>query len=177
VRLPQDARAFAAEAYGSEEELEHPAEVADLVRDAGGDDELEAAAYLHDLVEDTNVELPQIAAELGSRVACLVSAMTEDESISDYAERKEEHRCRARDSGRDASLLFVADKLSNARRMRRGQKEPDAGKLRHYARTLSTMRAARPDLPLLDELETELTDARGEGLPVSAPGRRQDAPG
>lgn len=177
MTVAQDARAFAAEVYGSEGELDHPAEVAGLVHDAGGSDELEAAAYLHDLVEDTGVELPQIAAEFGSHVASLVSTMTEDESIEDYVARKEEHRCRARDSGRDASLLFVADKLSNARRMRRGQKEPDAGKLSHYARTLSTMRDAHPGLPLLDELEAELSDARAEDLPVSAPGHRPGEPG
>jgi (p)ppGpp synthase/HD superfamily hydrolase len=174
VEVAQDARAFAAEAYGSEEELDHPAEVASLVRSAGGDDDLEAAAILHDLVEDTDVELPQIAAAFGSHVAALVAAMTEDESIADYAERKEEHRCRARDAGREAALLFVADKLSNARRMRAGEKEPDARKLAHYARTLAMTRAAYPDLPLLAELDAELTSGRGEGLPVSAPGPRPD---
>jgi (p)ppGpp synthase/HD superfamily hydrolase len=174
VEVAQQARAFAAEAYGSEEELEHPAEVAALVRDASGDSELAAAGFLHDLVEDTDVELPRVASAFGSRIAALVAAMTEDESIPDYAQRKEEHRCRARDSGRDAAVLFVADKLSNARRMRRGQKEPDPRKLAHYAQTLATVRAAYPDLPLLDELEAELNDARGEGLPVSAPGRRLD---
>jgi (p)ppGpp synthase/HD superfamily hydrolase len=177
VEVPEHARLFAAEAYGSEEELEHPAEVAALVRASGGDHELEAAAFLHDLVEDTDVELSQLASDFGSRVAALVAAMTEDESIADYAQRKEEHRCRARDSGRDPALLFVADKLSNARRMRRGQKEPDPRKLAHYAQTLATVRAAYPNLPLLDELEAELNDARVEGLPVSAPGRRLDERG
>jgi (p)ppGpp synthase/HD superfamily hydrolase len=148
------ARDFAADAYDSDEELQHPTEVADMVGD--DDEELQAAALLHDLVEDTGVDVPGIAAEFGSRVAALVAAMTEDQSISDYGERKHEHRQRARDAGRDVALLFVADKLSNARRMHRGQKEPDAGKLGHYRETLETMRDAYPDLPLLDELETEL---------------------
>jgi (p)ppGpp synthase/HD superfamily hydrolase len=120
------------------------------------DEELWAAALLHDLVEDTNVELTDIADEFGSRVAGLVGAMTEDGSIDDYRERKEEARCRARDSGRDAALLFVADKLSNVRRMRRGQKEPEQRKLDHYAATLQTMQDAYPDLPLLPELDEEL---------------------
>jgi (p)ppGpp synthase/HD superfamily hydrolase len=177
VEVAEHARVFAAEAYGSEEELEHPAEVAALVRDAGGNTDLEAAGFLHDLVEDTDVELSQIASEFGSEVAALVAAMTEDGSIPDYAQRKEEHRCRALDSGRDAALLFAADKLSNARRMRRGQKEPDPRKLGHYAQTLATLRAAYADLPLLDELEAELNEARGEGLPVGARGRRLDERG
>jgi (p)ppGpp synthase/HD superfamily hydrolase len=176
VDVAQEARAFATEAYGSEAELDHPKEVSALVREAGADGDVQAAAILHDLVEDTDVELSQIEAEFGPRVASLVGAMTEDESIGDYGERKEEHRARARDAGREAALLFVADKLSNARRMRRGEKEPDARKLAHYALTLATMRAAYPDLPLLDELDAELTRARGEGLPASAPAPRLDEP-
>jgi GTP diphosphokinase / guanosine-3',5'-bis(diphosphate) 3'-diphosphatase len=148
------ARAFAVDAYGSSKELEHPTEVATLV---GADDrELWVAALLHDLVEDTATAIEAIEAQFGARVAAIVSAMTEDSSIADYRERKEEHRQRARDAGRDVALVFVADKLSNARRMRRGQKEPEQRKLEHYAATLATMRAAYPDLPLLDELEGEL---------------------
>src|SRR2546421_9484568 len=40
---------------------------------------------------------------------------------------------------------FVADKLSNARRMRRGQKAAESRKLGHYARTLETMSATYPE--------------------------------
>jgi (p)ppGpp synthase/HD superfamily hydrolase len=163
VNLPSRARAFAAEAYGSDQELAHPTEVATLV--GSGDEELWTAALLHDLVEDTSVEVPEIAANFGSRVAALVSAMTEDSSIADYGERKQEHRLRARDAGRDVAQLFVADKLSNARRMRRGQKEPEVRKLAHYRATVETMRGAYPDLPLLDELDAELR-AREPGTPA-----------
>jgi (p)ppGpp synthase/HD superfamily hydrolase len=176
----QRAQAFAAEAYGSQSELEHPSEVAALVREAGGDEELQAAAYLHDLVEDTGVQRSDVEREFGPGVKDLVAALTEEESIDDYGERKEEARCRARDAGRDAALLFVADKLSNARRMRRGQKKPESRKLGHYARTLATMSAAYPDLPLLDELDAELSaraasaDSPEEDLPVSALGHQPD---
>lgn len=163
------ARRFAAQAYGSEQDLEHPTEVAALV--GSGDEELWAAALLHDLVEDTDVELSDIGDEFGPRVAGLVEAMTEDGSISDYGERKEEARCRARDAGRDASLIFVADKLSNIRRMRRGQKEPEQRKLDHYAATVRTMKDAYPDLPLLPELEEELRLREATG-PAPRPGAR-----
>jgi (p)ppGpp synthase/HD superfamily hydrolase len=169
VDVARRARAFASDAYDSDKELEHPVEVATLVGSA--DEELWAAAVLHDLVEDTDVDLPAIAAEFGARVTAVVAAMTEDSSIADYAERKEEARMRARDAGRDAALVFVADKLSNARRMRRGQKRADSHKLAHYRATLETMRAAYPDLRLLDELEAELRardqGARGGGAPVT----------
>jgi (p)ppGpp synthase/HD superfamily hydrolase len=162
VDLVDRACRFAAGAYGSDAELEHPREVAELVRASGGDDELQAAAILHDVVEDTDVEVRDIATEFGSRVAGFVSAMTEDESVDDYLARKDEHRRRACDAGREVALLFVADKLSNARRMRRAAKKPDPRKLGHYGATLEKMRRAYPDLRLLDELETELGDVRSE---------------
>jgi len=154
VDLASRARGFAAEAYGSEHELAHPGEVALL---AGADDpEMYAAGVLHDLVEDTGVELGDIEAEFGPRVCGLVAAMTEDSSIEDYGERKAEHRRRACEAGRDAATLFVADKLSNIRRMRRGQKEAEPRKLEHYRLTLETMKSAYPDLPLLAQLDEEL---------------------
>jgi (p)ppGpp synthase/HD superfamily hydrolase len=169
VDLASRARAFAADAYGSPKELEHPTEVAMLV---GADDpEVWAAAILHDLVEDTGVDIGEIAGEFGSRVAALVAAMTEDGSIADYRERKAEARRRACGAGRDAATLFVADKLSNARRMRRGQKEAEPKKLEHYRLTLQTMKAAYPDLPLLAPLEKELS--LREAVPVSGPATHQ----
>jgi hypothetical protein len=162
--LPVDpvhrAREFASEAYGSK--LEHPLEVAGLVRDAGFGEETETAAVLHDLIEDTDVDARAIEAEFGSNVAALVSSMTEDESIEDYAARKDEHRRRAAAAGRDVAAMFVADKISNARRMRRGQKEPDAHRIAHYAATLEQMRETYPDLPLLDQLDDELTALRAD---------------
>src|SRR3954467_13083475 len=180
MNLASRARAFAAEAYGSDEDLAHPTEVATLV--GPDDEELWAAAILHDLVEDTDVELPQIGDEFGPRIEALVGAMTEDSSIADYAERKQEHRLRARDAGRDVALLYTADKLSNARRMRRGQKDPDEHKLAHYHATLQMMRDAYPDLLLLDELESELrarepttTASAAAANQVSAPAPPPDA--
>jgi (p)ppGpp synthase/HD superfamily hydrolase len=170
--LPSRARSFAAGAYRSGQELEHPTEVATLV---GSDDpELYAAALLHDLVEDTGVELDDVSEEFGPRVGALVAAMTEDSSISDYRDRKQEARERARDAGRDAATLFVADKLSNIRRMRRGKKEPEPRKLQHYRDTVATMKAAYPDLPLLADLADELR-LRGAALSSAPAGPPQGA--
>jgi (p)ppGpp synthase/HD superfamily hydrolase len=166
VDLVERAREFAAEAYGSSEELEHPIEVAGLVRDAGFGEETQAAAVLHDLIEDTDADAASIAAGFGWDVASIVSVMTEDASIGDYAARKDEHRRRAAAAGRDVAAIFVADKISNARRMRRGQKELDLHKIAHYAATLDQMRQAYPDLPLLEQLEEELNELRSLGARV-----------
>ena len=162
--MPLDDRAhqFAARAYGSEAELRHPLEVGRLLEEAGFDDDVVTAAVLHDLVEDTDVGAGEIASEFGTRVAALVSTLTEDESIGDYERRKEVHRRRVAEAGRDAAAIFVADKLSNARRMRRGAKDPDPRKIAHYAATLELMRSAYPDLPLLDPLAEELAAIRSD---------------
>jgi (p)ppGpp synthase/HD superfamily hydrolase len=136
--------------------------VARLVRESGGDDETVAAAVLHDVLEDTDLDASEIAANFGPRVAELVSTLTEDESIEDYEQRKDEHRRRVAEAGRDAALIFVADKLSNARRMRRHAKQPEVRKIAHYAATLELMRSRYPDLPLLDELDEVLRALRSD---------------
>jgi (p)ppGpp synthase/HD superfamily hydrolase len=156
------ARTFALRAYGSEDELVHPLDVARLVEAAGASDDVVAAAVLHDVIEDTDVDAAQIAAELGSRMAALVSSLTEDESIPGYSERKADLRIRACAAGPDTALIFVADKLSRVRRMRRSQKEPKQRKLAHYEATLALARSEYPELPLLDQLRKELVALRAE---------------
>jgi (p)ppGpp synthase/HD superfamily hydrolase len=154
------ARRFAVEAYADPAELVHPEEVAELVAEAGYPPEVVAAALLHDLIEDTHVVRAAIAAEVGPDVAALVDCMTEDASIPEYAERKAEHRARVDAAGEACAAIFVADKISNVRRMRRGEKRPDPKKLAHYAATLELMRRDHPELALLDQLDQELGGVR-----------------
>jgi (p)ppGpp synthase/HD superfamily hydrolase len=97
----------------------HPARVAELVGAAGFGDEVQAAALLHDVVEDSDVGVDEIAARFGPRVAEIVAALTEDERIADYEERKAEHRARVAAAGPVAVAVYSADKLSNLRDMRR----------------------------------------------------------
>jgi (p)ppGpp synthase/HD superfamily hydrolase len=156
VEIVERARLFALDRYDSPDELEHPEEVRGLVAAVGAGGDVQAAALLHDVVEDTDTTAQDIYDEFGSPIGDWVSALTEDELIADYFQRKDEHRRRARDAGREVALLFVADKLSNARRMKRGKKKVKARKLGHYAATAKTMRTAYPDLPLIDDLEAEL---------------------
>jgi len=162
VELAGRARKFALHAYGTEERLAHPLEVATLVESTGYPDELVAAAVLHDVIEDTDVDAAQIAAEFGSRIAALVATLTEDESIRSYTERKLDLRQRASAAGPDAALVFAADKISNARRMRRRQKDPKERKIAHYEASLALLRAEHPGLPLLDQLGKELAALRAD---------------
>lgn len=160
--LSETARTFAAATYESDADFEHALEVAELVEGAGCGPEVVAAALLHDILEDTDVGLSELESRFGPRVAALVSALTEDESIDDYEARKAEHRRRVCLGGRDAALLFVADKLSNSSRMRRKQKKPKLRKIAHYTETMELIGAHYPDLPLVDELERELEALRLE---------------
>ena len=135
---------------------DHPLEVALLVADHTRDEDVIIAALLHDVVEDRQATSAEVEANLGPRVAHIVLTMTENESISAYEDRKAEHRERVASAGRDAALVFVADKISNARRMARGEKKFDRKKVGHYEQTLLAMRERYPDLALLGELERAL---------------------
>ena len=156
----EQARTFAAATYESDEDFEHALEVAQLVEGMGCDSEVVAAALLHDIVEDTKVSPAELESRFGPRVAALVSALSEDESISGYEARKAEHRGRVCLAGHDAAAIFVADKLSNARRMRRKQKKPKLRKIAHYTETLELIGSHYPDVPLLADLERELEALR-----------------
>lgn len=99
--------------------ITHPVTVADLLHDSGFGDEVIAAALLHDVVEDTEMDSGELTRRFGGRVAELVEALSEDEGIRDYEERKREHREQVAESGADAAAIYIADKLSNLRDMRR----------------------------------------------------------
>jgi (p)ppGpp synthase/HD superfamily hydrolase len=151
--------------------LEHPLEVAALLRGAGFDDEVQAAAILHDVLERSEVRVERIRSDFGPRIAGLVGVLTEDASLTDYRERKAAHRARVAAAGWEAAAVFVADKLANARELRRALDEgraeridslptPVEGRLWHYEETLLLLRRSQPGLPLLGELDRELRALR-----------------
>lgn len=98
--------------------IDHPLAVAEVLLDHGYGDEVLAAALLHDVVEKSEVEIGEIREGFGERVAALVEALTEDETIADYVERKEEHRERVARAGDDALAIFAADKRANVAMLR-----------------------------------------------------------
>lgn len=161
------AREFARQAYDDEGELAHPFEVSQIVESTRAPDDLIAAAVLHDILEETDVKPEQLASAFGSRITALVCTLTEDEMIQPYRARKADLRTRACSAGPDVALIFVADKISNVRRMRRGQKQFKERKVAHYRATLELMRAEQPGLPLLDQLDRELA-ALQRAQPVMA---------
>ena len=98
----------------------HPLEAVEIVATMTTDQELLAAAALHDTVEDTDVTLDDIRRELGDRVAKLVEEESDVfmEGVSEadsWHERKQAAIDRLSHASRDAKMVALGDKLSNAR--------------------------------------------------------------
>jgi (p)ppGpp synthase/HD superfamily hydrolase len=149
--------------------ITHPVAVAGLLHDAGFDDELIAAALLHDVVEDTDMDSGDLSERFGERVAELVDALSEDEGIQDYEERKREHREQVADAGSDAIAIYIADKLSNLRDLRKiyaeeGEaiasrfKAPLDVRVRLWKEDAEMAERAAPELPFLPDFRHELAE-------------------
>jgi len=98
--------------------IDHPLAVAELLLENDYGDETLAAALLHDVVEKSETEVDEVRDGFGEKVAGLVEALTEDEEVPDYVERKEEHRRRVAEVDGDALAIFAADKLTNVTMLR-----------------------------------------------------------
>ena len=99
------------------------------------------------------------AAETGSAdldTDHLLWAMTEDDSIDDYEERKAAHRARVAHQDDRVAAIFAADKLAKTRELSRRGERPASSKLDHYLESLRMLRQSHPGIPVLDDLERAL---------------------
>lgn len=161
--------------------IEHPIAVADLLDRHGFEEEVLAAALLHDVVEDSETTVAELHERFGEPVAGLVAALSDDESIDDYRDRKREHRARVAAADSAALAIYGADKLTNVRTLRcslerEGSsvadefKVPLELKLEVWEADAELVRQRTPDLPFLDELEAELSRLRAD-LAAAGPRR------
>jgi guanosine-3',5'-bis(diphosphate) 3'-pyrophosphohydrolase len=148
--------------------IEHPRMVAATLAARDYGDETLAAALLHDVVEDSDTTVEQLRAEFGDEVADLVAALSDDESIEPYRERKDEHRARVAHVDGDALAIYSADKLTNmttlhaaieAEGMRVADEYdvPIGLKLEVWEADAAMLRHEAPDLPLLDPLDLAIS--------------------
>lgn len=148
--------------------VEHPIRVAALLDAHGYREEVLAAALLHDVIEDSDLDLDEIREEFGAEVAGLVGALTDDESIESYRERKAEHRERVAAADGEALAIYGADKLTNSSTLRasyeeegdaiRGEfKVPLELKVEIWEADRDLLREKAPELPFLDELDRALS--------------------
>jgi GTP pyrophosphokinase len=148
--------------------IEHPRMVAATLaaRDFGA--ETLAAALLHDVVEDSDTTVEQLRDEFGDEIADLVGALSDDESIESYRDRKDEHRGRVAAVDGDALAIYAADKLTNmttlhaaieAEGMRVADEYnvPIGLKLEVWEADAAMLRHEAPELPLLDPLDEAIS--------------------
>jgi guanosine-3',5'-bis(diphosphate) 3'-pyrophosphohydrolase len=159
--------------------VDHPVRVAELLDERGYRDEVLAAALLHDVVEDSETTLEELQEKFGDEVAGLVGALTDDQSIESYRERKAEHRERLAAVEDEALAIYAADKLTNSRTLRATYDEegdavreefkvPLELKLEIWEADLELLREKAPGLPFLDQLAAELSRFRAS---LEAPAR------
>jgi guanosine-3',5'-bis(diphosphate) 3'-pyrophosphohydrolase len=153
--------------------IDHPRVVAERLAKHGFPDEVLAAALLHDVVEDTELEVDELRARFGDQVADLVAAMTEDEAIEDYEERKAEHRQRVAEAGTEVLAIYAADKLTNLAMLRDAYAEKGEAvaeqlsvpldlKISVWEADLDTLFEQAPDLPLVKEFADEMVGFWGD---------------
>ena len=153
--------------------IDHPMAVAEKLCGHRCGDEVLAAALLHDVVEKSGIEMPEVRAKFGDVVADLVEAMTEDESIPSYEERKGEHRRRVSEADPAALAIFAADKLTNVAMLREayaligeGVSDELAVPLDHkiyiWEEDLEMLFDRAPDMTLTDEFADEMVGLWGD---------------
>jgi len=137
----------------------HLLEVASLLNGRGFDDEVIAAGALHDVAEKTGATIDDVRERFGERVASIVAALTEDESIEDSEERKAALREQACAAGVDARAVYAADKIAKTRELRdRVAVDPEQAAVLfdHYTASLESLRAHDDGQPMVDQLAFEL---------------------
>jgi (p)ppGpp synthase/HD superfamily hydrolase len=141
--------------------LLHPLEVASMLKRSRCPDHVIAAAVLHDVLEDTDAERPELQARFGPEVADMVALVSDDLSIEDEEQRKDEVRDRVRRAGGHALVVYAADKVSKVRELRMliaAGLDPDAAgiKLRRYRRSLAMLERATPATAVVELLRFEV---------------------
>ncbi|MDX6609547.1 MAG: hypothetical protein QOF85_1472 [Solirubrobacterales bacterium] len=153
--------------------IEHPLAVAERLVEHRYGDEVLAAALLHDVVEKSETSIEEVRAQFGEAVGDLVEAMTEDESIPVYEERKEEHRQRAANGDPAALAIFAADKLTNVAMLREAYALIGEGVSEELAVTLDVkiyvweadlemLFDEAPEMQLTSELADEMVNLWGD---------------
>jgi (p)ppGpp synthase/HD superfamily hydrolase len=99
--------------------IDHPLAVAERLTVDDYPPEVLAAGLLHDAVEHAGYDPDDLRERFGEGVAEIVLTLTEDATIGDYEERKEELRERVGAAGPDARAVFAADKAANVAVLRK----------------------------------------------------------
>ena len=92
----------------------HPISVAMILSEIGSieDPEILSAALLHDTLEDTGTSAHELDKNFGSRVRIIVEELTDNDMLT-FSQRKQMQIDNAPYLSKDATLVRIADKISN----------------------------------------------------------------
>jgi (p)ppGpp synthase/HD superfamily hydrolase len=140
--------------------LPHAQAVADILRDAGYDQRVQVAGLLHDVVEDTPRGIDDVRDGFGETIAEMVQALTEDDSIPNYAQRKRALRAQVIGAGTTVMDIALADKIASLQHARITATRVRRRKLAHYEATLQLAAAAGADEALCRRVAKLLEPSR-----------------
>lgn len=180
-RLAKDSHGTQRRASDERYFLEHVLEVAELLHGAGFDDEIVAVGLLHDAVERGTLDERRLRDEMGSSIASLVMALSENPEIASFDWRKASLRRQVEGAGRLAMTVYAADKLSDIRGLCRGiETNRDgleerlgaslAGMTAHYRESVEMIEAVRPESPFVLSLRSEMERLDLDVLAEASPG-------
>jgi (p)ppGpp synthase/HD superfamily hydrolase len=138
--------------------LPHAQTVADVLGAAGGDERTQLAALLHDVVEDTPRTIDEVRDAFGDEVSSMVAALTEDEGIDRYGDRKRALREQIEAAGSPVVDIAVADKVATLRHAAVTGTKISKRKLAHYRAVLALGETAGAHRRLSGELEQLLAE-------------------
>lgn len=95
----------------------HLAEVANLVKRAGGNNIEIAAAFLHDCIEDTDTTLEEIEKQFNYIIASIVKELTDPPDFAhlELSVRKQKQAHRIKNYQQSTKLVKIADQISNVK--------------------------------------------------------------
>ena len=91
----------------------HSVMVGNMLKNINSSEVIVNTGYLHDIIEDTSYTYEDIANKFGKQLAENVSKLSEDKTITDYKDRKQEFINRLKNYDSDLLLVELADKLQN----------------------------------------------------------------
>jgi len=95
--------------------VSHVFSVFTLLSDYTDDQNTLVAALLHDTLEDTDYTSEALKEDFGEKVLAIVQAVTEDKTITDWHERKQDYVAKVVAYGEPSLLVCTADKIHNLR--------------------------------------------------------------
>lgn len=93
--------------------ITHPIRVALMLAQHGFSEEVIAAALVHDILEDTPITEQELRQELGDAVGDIVTAVTNDDSLS-WKDKKRAYVESVRAASVEAKAVALVDKIHNA---------------------------------------------------------------